>query len=137
MSSAVNSAGQSSVAREEAMRHMAAAKQAAGYEVSDLFDHLCSRLLIGSTLPFGRIVPPDNDRDPKRFHTEPVKVFDNLYYVGEKMQHGASPSAWAIVTSQGIILIDTLFGNSVEDEIVGGLKKMNLDPAEMKYVILS
>ncbi|HET9830623.1 MAG TPA: MBL fold metallo-hydrolase [Vicinamibacterales bacterium] len=133
----VNVAGQSSAERAEALRHIAAAKQAAGYEVSDLFDHLCSRLLIGSTLPFGRIVPPDNDRDPKRFHTEPVKVFDNLYYVGEKMQHGASPSAWAITTSEGIILIDALFGNSVEDEIVGGLKKMKLDPADLKYVILS
>src|SRR5207237_7313975 len=55
-----------------------------GYEVSDLYDHLCSRLIIGATMPFGRIVPPDNDRDPKRFHMEPVKVFDNLYYVGEK-----------------------------------------------------
>jgi len=53
------------------------------------------------------------------------------------MQHGASPSAWAVVTSQGIILIDTLFDNSVQDEIVGGLKKTNLDPANIKYVILT
>ncbi|PYR64738.1 MAG: hypothetical protein DMF88_22270 [Acidobacteria bacterium] len=67
----------------------------------------------------------------------PFKVFDNLYYVGEKMLHGASPSAWAITTSEGIILIDALFGNSVEDEIVGGLKKMKLDPADLKYLILS
>src|SRR4051794_37139520 len=135
--SGVTIAGQSPAAREEAMRHIAAAKQAAGYEVSDLFDHLCSRLLVGSTLPFGRIVPPENDRDPARFHTEPVKVFDNLYYVGEKMQHGASPSAWAVVTSQGIILIDALFDDSVRDQVVGGLKKLSLDPAAIKYVILT
>ena len=82
----VNIAAQSQAAREEALRHIAAAKQAAGYEVSDLFDHLCSRLLIGSTLPFGRIVPPDNDRDTKRFHAEPVKVFDNLYLLTHKEQ---------------------------------------------------
>jgi len=124
-------------ARATAQTHLDAAKKAAGYEVADLYDHLCSRLLIGASLPFGRIYPPDNDRDPAKFHAEPVKVFDNLYYVGEKMQHGASPSAWALVTSQGIILIDTLFENSVQDEIVGGLKKMNLDPANIKSIILT
>jgi len=124
-------------AREEARAHFAAAKKAAGYEVSDLYDHLCSRLMIGATMPFGRIIPPDNDRDPKRFHMEPVKVFDNLYYVGEKMQHGASPSAWAVVTSDGIIVIDALYDTSVEDEIVGGLRKMNLDPEKIKYLIAS
>ena len=136
-SGGVTMAAQSQAAREEAQRHIAAAKKAAGYEVSDLFDHLCSRLLIGPSLPYGRIVPADNDRDPKRFRTEPARVFDNLYYVGEKMQHWASPSAWAVTTSDGIILIDALFSNSVEEQIVGGLKKMNLNPADMKYVLLS
>src|SRR5437879_11055952 len=95
--------------RQLAAGHLANAKTAAGYEVADLYDHLCSRLMIGATLPFGRIVPPDNERDPARFHTEPVKVFDSLYYVGEKMQTGASPSSWAVVTSEGIILIDAMF----------------------------
>lgn len=97
---------QSSNPKELAQQHIEAAKKAAGYEVADLYDHLCSRLLVGAGLPFGRIIPQDNDRDPSKFHAEPVKVFDNLYYVGEKMQHGASPSAWAITTSDGIILID-------------------------------
>jgi len=127
--------GTAQSAREAARAHFAAAKKAAGYEVSDLYDHLCSRLMIGATMPFGRIVPPDNDRDPKRFHEEPVKVFDNLYYIGEKMQHGASPSAWAVVTSGGIIVIDALFADSVDDEVVGGLRKMKLDPEKIKYVI--
>ena len=124
-------------ARELAQRHMATAKKAAGYEVSDLYDHTCTRLMIGASMPFGRIVPPDNARDPKRFHEEPVKVFDNLYYVGEKMQSGGSPSAWAVVTPQGIILIDTMFADSVQDEVVGGLKKMGLDPANIKDIILT
>src|SRR5215510_5940420 len=128
---------QSSNQKESAQRHFEAAKKAAGYEVAELYDHLCSRLLVGASLPFGRIIPQDNDRDPAKFHAEPAKVFDNLYYVGEKMQHGASPSAWAITTSKVIILIDTMFENSVEDEIVNGLKKMKLDPANFKYVILT
>jgi len=74
--------------KEMAQRHFGAAKKAAGYEVADLYDHLCSRLLVGASLPFGRIIPQDNDRDPAKFHAEPVKVFDDLYYVGEKISTG-------------------------------------------------
>jgi hypothetical protein len=79
-----------------------------------IFDHTCARLLVGAALPFGRIPPADNAREIARFHTEPVKVFDNMYYVGEKMNDGASPSSWAITTSQGIILIDTMYENSMQ-----------------------
>jgi glyoxylase-like metal-dependent hydrolase (beta-lactamase superfamily II) len=49
----------------------------------------------------------------------------------------AEHSAWAVTTSQGIIIVDALFDYSVEDEIVGGLKKLGLDPASIKYVIVS
>ena len=44
---------------------------------------------------------------------------------------------WAITTSQGIILLDAIFDYSVEDEVVGGLKKLGLDPAQIKYVMVS
>jgi metallo-beta-lactamase class B len=44
---------------------------------------------------------------------------------------------WAVTTSEGIIVIDTIFDYSVEDEVVGGMKKMGLDPATIKYVIVS
>jgi metallo-beta-lactamase class B len=73
-------------------------------------------------------LPPD----PSRWHAEPVKVFDNLYWVGQ-----TEYSAWAITTSAGIIVIDTIFDYSVEDEVVEGLKKLGLDPADIKYVIVS
>src|SRR6185295_17061410 len=46
-------------------------------------------------------------------------------------------SAWAVTTSEGIIVIDTLFDYSVEDEIVNGLTKLGLDPKQIKYVIVS
>ena len=116
--------------RAAGLAHIAAAKQAAGYEVAELYDHTCARLMVGAALPFGRIYPPDNPRDPAKIATEPVKVFDNLYYVGEKMLHGASPSAWAVTTSEGIILIDTMFEDSMKALILGGFTKMNLDPGE-------
>ena len=53
-----------------------------------------------------------------------MKVFDNLYFLGQ-----TEFSAWAITTSQGIILLDAIFDYSIEDEVVGGLKKLGLDPA--------
>ena len=79
----------------------------------------------------GRVArPPPPARET--WHAEPVKVFDNLYFVGQ-----TEYSAWAITTSQGIILLDAIYDYSVEDEVVGGLKKLGLDPADIKYVIVS
>ena len=123
--------------RAEGLAHIAVAKKAAGYDNAVLFDHTCSRLLVGASLPYGRIMPADNSRDPARFQTEPVKVFDNLYYLGERMQHGASPSSWALVTSEGIILIDAMFEDSMHAQILGGFKKLNLDPADIEYIVLT
>jgi metallo-beta-lactamase class B len=59
-------------------------------------------------------------------------VFDNLYMLTTKMN-----SAWAVKTSQGIILIDTLFGYAAQDAIVDGLKNAGLNPADIKYIIMS
>jgi metallo-beta-lactamase class B len=66
------------------------------------------------------------------WYAEPVKVFDNLYYVGM-----TEFSAWAITTSEGIIILDAIYDYSVEDEVVAGLKTLGLDPAAIKYVIVS
>lgn len=64
---------------------------------------------------------------------EPMKVFDNVYFLGTKFV-----SAWAITTSEGIILIDAL-NNDEEAELVitGGLRKLGLDPAQIKYLLIS
>jgi len=63
----------------------------------------------------------------------PTKVFDHLYYLGMN-----SVASWAIVTSAGIIQIDSL-DNPEEAQriIIGGYKKLGLDPAQMKYLILT
>jgi metallo-beta-lactamase class B len=47
------------------------------------------------------------------------------------------PRSWALVTSDGIIILDTLFTYNSEEEIVGGLKKPGLDPMKVKYVIIT
>jgi hypothetical protein len=68
--------------------------------------------------PRGRPWWRQRDRPPDRseWHAEPVKVFETLYFVGQ-----TEYSAWAVTTSAGIILIDTLWDYSVEDEVVNGL----------------
>jgi len=66
------------------------------------------------------------------WYAEPAKVADNLYFLGTKIH-----SAWAVVGSQGIIIIEALFEYAAKDEILDGLKKVGLDPKKVKYVILS
>jgi metallo-beta-lactamase class B len=76
-------------------------------------------------------LPPVGGGQPE-WYAEPVKVFDNLYYVGQ-----TAYSAWAVTTSEGIVIIDPIFDYSVEAEIVEGLRKVGLDPADIRYVIVS
>jgi metallo-beta-lactamase class B len=63
---------------------------------------------------------------------EPIKMFENLYYIGF-----SDVGAWAIPTSDGIILMDTLnSSDEARDLLVPSLKKVGLDPARIKYIIL-
>jgi metallo-beta-lactamase class B len=116
--------------------HIAAAKSAAGQYHPGLFNSLCSPTSIRPAAAPQRGQAPNAAQSgpPERatWRAEPVKAFDNLYYVGEKEY-----SAWAVNTSDGIIIIDTIFDYSVEDEIAGGLKKLGLDPAKIKYAVVS
>src|SRR5438046_2365013 len=46
--------------------------------------------------------PPNTNPRPRAdWYVDPVKVFDNLYYLGTNLD-----SVWAVTTSAGIILID-------------------------------
>jgi metallo-beta-lactamase class B len=42
-----------------------------------------------------------------------------------------------VVGSEGIIVIDALYDYAVEDAVVGGLAKLGLDPARIRYVVVS
>jgi metallo-beta-lactamase class B len=46
-------------------------------------------------------------------------------------------SAWALTTTDGIVVIDTLFDYAIEPEIVAGLTTLGLDPRTIKYVLIS
>jgi metallo-beta-lactamase class B len=63
----------------------------------------------------------------------PVRVFDNLYYLGQRHL-----TAWAVDTSAGIILIDTLDDEKeAATTIEGGMRTLGLDPQRIKYIFLS
>ena len=142
----VVSAGQTS--RAAADVHVAAAKKAAGTEWAGVFNRVCaeanppaSPAAPAATPGRGRATSPARGATPPRpsgpldratWYAEPAKVFDNLYFVGQ-----TEYSAWAVTTSAGIIVIDTIYDYSVEDEVVGGLRKLGLDPAQIKYAIVS
>ena len=66
------------------------------------------------------------------WYAEPAKVFDNLYFVGGKLH-----SSWALTTKEGIILIDTIYPYNSEELIIGGMRKLGLDPKNIKYVLIS
>jgi metallo-beta-lactamase class B len=116
--------------------HVLAAQKAAGLDFAGTLDVLCIQPADGSdpgaaerAANAGRVRanPPRES-----WFAEPAKVFDNVYWVGTKIN-----SAWAIKTSAGIILLDTMYNYAAETEIVDGLKKLGLDPATIKYVIVS
>lgn len=102
-------------------QHIAAAMKLAGTQYAHAAQRLCS--------------PPDARPRPAfaDLNVEPVKLFDNLYFIGQ-----ANVFAWAVDTPEGIILLDTL-NNAKDGEvtIVGGLKKLGLDPARIKYIVIS
>jgi metallo-beta-lactamase class B len=109
--------------------HLTAARNAAGFD----FTGTLARLCVAPAFTTGiRDVAPGKPPARETWFTEPAKVFDNLYFVGSKIH-----SSWALTTSDGIILIDTLYTYNSEEEIVGGLKKLGLDPAKVKYVIVT
>jgi metallo-beta-lactamase class B len=63
---------------------------------------------------------------------EPIKIFENLYYFGF-----SDVGAWAIPTSEGIILFDALnSADEARDILVAGMKKVGLDPAQIKYMVI-
>jgi metallo-beta-lactamase class B len=120
-----------------AQKHIDAARATGGEEWSAVVSAVCNSAVALARPPQGRAAGAGRGgaRTPPARETwaaEPYKVFDNLYYVGEREY-----SAWAITTSEGIIVLDAIFDYSVKDQVEGGLRKLGLDPADIKYVVVS
>ena len=128
--------GPGAQAPDAATAYVTAARTAAGAEFLPLFDRLCVPPAPAPATPAARRTPaptrPSGPPPRSSWHADPVKVFDNLYFIGQ-----TEYSAWAVVTSAGVIVIDPLFDYSVADEVVGGLETLGVDPAQIKYVVVS
>jgi len=131
MTSIVHAQAPASVTPENLVK---AAKHAAGVDYAGTFlricvapDNLDGGAARGAAPPVARNVP-----ERSLWYAKPYKVFDNLYFVGTKIH-----SSWALTTTAGIILIDTLFDYAIEPEIVDGVKTLGLDPRRIKYVLIS
>jgi metallo-beta-lactamase class B len=117
--------------------HVLAAQKAAGLDFSGTLNVLCVQPSDGTDPGAARMAAnaagkprPIPARDT--WYAEPAQVFDNVYFIGTKIHN-----SWAIKTSAGIIILDTMFNYAAEAEIVDGLKKLGLNPADIKYVIVS
>src|SRR5437763_12097075 len=91
----------------------------------DLSKDRLPQVLIG-----GGVIPTDGktplqELSGKVETVPPFKAFDQLYYFGMN-----TVGSWALNTSDGIILFDTLNNTEEAQRIIeGGMKTMGLDPA--------
>jgi metallo-beta-lactamase class B len=131
-------------AQNTAASHVAAAKAIAAAVPTTAKNELDYNYILTSQCTEPRPAPAAQDsagvqrapntaaRPRADWYVEPVKVFDNLYYLGTNVD-----SVWAITTSEGIILIDANYHWNAEELVVNGLKKFGLDAADIKYMIIT
>ena len=98
---------------------VAHARAAAGMQWSETVDFFCGR----DTARANRADDPE---------LAPARVFDNLYALGR-----TSTVIWAIKTPAGIALIDAGYPDQVESVLLPGLRKLGLDPNDVKLVLLA
>lgn len=71
------------------------------------------------------------EKSEKNGYVEPFQMFDNVFYVGDKWV-----SSYLIRTSEGFVLVDALespYGRWIPENI----KKLGLDPAKIKYILVT
>ena len=92
-------------ASAEAQKRVAAARKIAGTDLVKEFENTCS-----ATGPQRAALAREaaGQSPMKDYTVEPTRVFDNMWYVGL-----ASQGAFVITTSDGIILIDTLYDHHI------------------------
>lgn len=97
--------------------HLDKARQIAGTQWAPAYQFFC-------------VAPRANsNEDPP---LEPTKIFDNVYVIGN-----TGTVVYAITTSEGIILLDSLAANQVDSVLLQGMRKLGLDPARVKLVVVA
>ena len=77
-------------------------------------------------------VPIDSTTNSTPRPVQPTKVFDNLYYIGS-----SRTGSWLFTTPDGYIMIDAMYGDSPETVTVPGMLALGLDPAKLKYILIT
>ena len=111
-------------------RHVADAQRLAGQDLKALLT-LCEPVppKVAAQDAIDRLVSQQIARPAP----EPGQAFDNLYYVG-----AAWVSAWALKTSDGVILIDALNnGKEAAGVLEPAMRKVGLNPADIRYVLVT
>ncbi len=110
--------------------HVEAARRLAGTDLTPLMG-LCRPVAAErSGLAVVAKVVQDNMARPA---PPPGKAFDNLAYVGANWV-----SAWAISTSDGIVMVDALNTETeAKAQIEGGLRALQMDPARIRQVLVT
>ena len=115
--------------------HVAIAKTAAGDDYQNLFNFLCAVPVRGAAAQEEAV---GSGRGRRRDRLQINVVCRAGEGVRQPVLLGQTEySVWAVTTSEGIIVIDTIFDYSVEEEVDGGLKKLGLDPATIKYAVVT
>lgn len=105
--------------------HVDAAKKIAGGDLGETARVYCLPLLdiVKESIEYAKAGPP----------AAPTKIFDNLYYLGTRYT-----DSYALVTSEGIILIDALNNwDEAKTYIEDGLAKFGLKASDIKMVMIS
>ena len=98
---------------------VAHARAAAGTQWPQTVDFFCER----DTARANRADDPE---------LTPTRVFDDLYALGR-----TSTVIWAIKTPAGIVLIDAGYPDQVQSIVLPGLRKLGLDPGDVKLVLVA
>src|SRR3972149_5077203 len=103
----------------QSLAHIAAANKIAGQDsfLANPYNFFC---VAGNARP-------QNNNAPD---LEPLKLFDNVYAIGH-----SETTVYALIASDGIVLLDAGFENKVESVPVPQLRKLGFDPS-VKYILL-
>jgi metallo-beta-lactamase class B len=109
--------------------HVSAAQAQAGPEWAKAADFFCAT---EEQVAAMKILPSATEGDVDGQRAEPMKVFDNLYFIGQK-----AVTTWALTTSDGIVLIDAGYADRFDDTLVAGLVKVGLDPRRIRAAVIA
>jgi metallo-beta-lactamase class B len=98
--------------------HIDNAKRIAGTQWAEAANYFCAESSM-----------PNRPTDPA---IAPTRLFDSLSVVGS-----VGTAVYILQTTQGLILIDAGYPEQIDSVLLPGLKALGLDPAQVRYVIVT